>query len=105
MELNSLTAISAIDGRYRKQVQHLDEYFSEAALIKYRVIVEIEYLFFLSAKGFFKLPVKAVEHLRGIMEDFQLSYAEEIKQTESITNHDVKAVEYFIKNQLDKAGA
>ena len=105
MELNSLTAISAIDGRYRKQVQHLDEYFSEAALIKYRVIVEIEYLFFLSAKGFFKLPVKAVQHLRSIMEDFQLSYAEEIKQTESITNHDVKAVEYFIKNQLDKAGA
>jgi len=105
MELNALTAISAIDGRYRKQVQHLDEYFSEAALIKYRVIVEIEYLFFLSAKGFFKLPVKAVEHLRGIMEDFQLSYAEEIKQTESITNHNVKAVEYFIKSELDKAGA
>jgi len=105
MELNALTAISAIDGRYRKQVQQLDEYFSEAALIKYRVIVEIEYLFFLSEKGFFKLPVKAVEHLRCIMEDFQLSYAEEIKQTESITNHDVKAVEYFIKSELDKAGA
>ncbi|HZH00749.1 MAG TPA: adenylosuccinate lyase, partial [Flavisolibacter sp.] len=102
---NALTAISAIDGRYRKQVQQLDEYFSEAALIKYRVIVEIEYLFFLSKKGFFKLPVKAVEHLRCITEDFQLSYAEEIKQTESITNHDVKAVEYFIKSELDKAGA
>ena len=55
MELNSLTAISAIDGRYRKQVQHLDEYFSEYALMKYRVFVETEYLLFLAEKKFFTL--------------------------------------------------
>ena len=55
MELNNLTAISPVDGRYRKQVAHLDEYFSEYALIKYRVIVEMEYFFFLADKKFFKL--------------------------------------------------
>ena len=54
MELNQLTAISAIDGRYRRQVQHLDDYFSEYALIKYRVLIEIEYLFFLSSKKIFQ---------------------------------------------------
>ena len=59
MELNNLTAISPIDGRYRKQVNQLDEYFSEYALIKYRVLVEIEYFFFLADKRFFKLPIKA----------------------------------------------
>src|SRR6476620_1399519 len=105
MELHSLTAISAIDGRYRKQVHHLDEYFSEFALIKYRVLVEIEYLFFLARKGFFKLPAKAVKELNEIKENFSLENAQEIKKTESITNHDVKAVEYFIKGALEKAGA
>ena len=105
MELNALTAISAIDGRYRKQVQHLDEYFSEFALIKYRVLVEIEYLFFLSSKGFFKLSAKAAKQLNAIKEDFSIENAQQIKQTESITNHDVKAVEYFIKDALEKADA
>jgi len=56
MELNSLTAISPIDGRYRRQLQHLDDYFSEFALIKYRVLVEVEYFRFLAAKKFFSLP-------------------------------------------------
>jgi adenylosuccinate lyase len=105
MELTSLSAISAIDGRYRKQVQHLDEYFSEYALMKYRVLVEIEYLFFLSQKKFFKLSPKAVQQLNKIKEDFGLEDAQEIKRIESTTNHDVKAVEYFIKQELDKADA
>ena len=64
MELTTLTAISAIDGRYRKQVHHLDEYFSEYGLMKYRVLVEIEYLLFLSRKKFFKLSGKAIKHLQ-----------------------------------------
>jgi adenylosuccinate lyase len=104
MELNSLTAISAIDGRYRHQVQHLDEYFSEYALIKYRVTIEIEYLFFLASKKYFRLSQNAINHLTSVKEDFTVAYAEEIKEIEQTTNHDVKAVEYFVKNQLEKAG-
>lgn len=105
MELTSLTAISAIDGRYRKQVQHLDDYFSEYALMKYRVLVEIEYLFLLSQKNFFKLSAKAAKQLIHIKENFGLEDAQEIKQIEHTTNHDVKAVEYFIKQELDKIAA
>lgn len=105
MELTALTAVSAIDGRYRKQVQHLDEYFSEYALMKYRVLVEIEYLLFLSEKKFFKLTGKAIKHLQKLSGDFGLEDAQEIKQIEFITNHDVKAVEYFLKNELEKCGA
>src|SRR5215211_1086152 len=104
MELTSLSAISPIDGRYRKQVQHLDEYFSEYALIKYRVLIEIEYLFLLSSKKFFKLSANAAKHLNLLKEEFEIAYAEEIKETEKITNHDVKAVEYFVKKQLEKCG-
>lgn len=102
MELSALTAISAIDGRYRKQVQHLDEYFSEYALMKYRVLVEIEYLLFLERKKFFKLSNKAIKFLNKLAEDFGPEDAQEIKQIEYITNHDVKAVEYFLKNELEK---
>jgi adenylosuccinate lyase len=105
MELTTLSAISSIDGRYRKQVQHLDEYFSEYALIKYRVLVEVEYLFLLSKKKFFKLSDKAVKHLNKIKSDFGLEDAQEIKQIEYTTNHDVKAVEYFIKQELEKVDA
>ena len=101
MELNSLTAISAVDGRYRNQLHHLDEYFSEYALIKYRVIVEIEYLFFLNSKKFFKLSANAVKHLSSVKEDFLLDYAAQIKEIEKTTNHDVKAVEYFLKSELE----
>ncbi len=104
MELTALTAISAIDGRYRKQVQHLDEYFSEYGLMKYRVMVEVEYLLFLESKKFFKLPAKVAKHLKKMVEDFGPEDAQEIKQIEYTTNHDVKAVEYFIKNELEKAG-
>jgi adenylosuccinate lyase len=103
MELTNLSAISAIDGRYRKQVQHLDEYFSEYALIKYRVWVEIEYLFFLAAKGFCNLSEKAKSHLADVKDNFSLAHAQEVKDIEATTNHDVKAVEYFLKKELNKA--
>ncbi|MBL7733069.1 MAG: adenylosuccinate lyase [Chitinophagaceae bacterium] len=103
MELTSLTAISAIDGRYRKQVHHLDEFFSEYGLMKYRVLVEIEYLLFLEKKKFFKLSGKSQKHLLKLKEDFGLEDAQEIKQIEYTTNHDVKAVEYFLKNELEKS--
>ncbi len=104
MELNTLTAISPIDGRYRRQVAHLNEYFSEFALIKYRVIVEIEYFLFLADKKFFKLPLKSRQAFKKVAENFSLDDAQQIKQIESVTNHDVKAVEYFLKEQLEKAG-
>lgn len=104
MELTALTSISPVDGRYRKQVQHLDEYFSEYGLIKYRVLVEVEYLLFLERKKFFKLPGKASKHLQKLAEDFGPEDAQEIKQIEFTTNHDVKAVEYFLKNELEKVG-
>jgi adenylosuccinate lyase len=105
MELNNLTAISPIDGRYRKQLSHLDEYFSEFALMKYRVLVEVEYFIFLSGKKFFKLSPKSRQQLRAIVAGFSLDDAQQIKQIEATTNHDVKAVEYFLKEQLSKAGA
>lgn len=104
MELTNLTAVSPIDGRYRNQVAHLDEYFSEYGLIKFRVLVEIEYFFFLADKRFFKLPLKGRNALRKILTDFSLQDALQIKQIEAVTNHDVKAVEYFLKEQLEKAG-
>jgi adenylosuccinate lyase len=103
MDLSQLTAISPIDGRYRKQVQQLDEYFSEFALIKYRVIVEIDYFIFLADKKFFKLPAKAKTFLLDLKENFSEADAKTIKEIEATTNHDVKAVEYFLKIQLDKA--
>lgn len=104
MELTALTAISPVDGRYRKLVQHLDEYFSEYALMKYRVQVEIEYLLFLEKKKLFKLPGKTIKHLQHLLENFGPEDAQEIKQIEFTTNHDVKAVEYFLKNELEKSG-
>ena len=105
MELNSLTAISPIDGRYRKQLAFLDEYFSEFALMKYRVRVEVLYFLFLSKKKFFPLSSKVKTELQNLLNDFSLSDAQEIKQTELTTNHDVKAVEYFIKDFLKKHNA
>ena len=105
MDLNQLTAISPIDGRYRKQVQHLDEYFSEYALIKYRVQVEVEYFLFLGEKKFFKVNAQTKKHLLDVVANFSVEDAQQIKDTEKITNHDVKAVEYFLKAQLDKCGA
>ena len=72
MELTSLTAISPIDGRYRNQVQHLDKYFSEFALIRYRVQVELEYFFFLAENTFFELPTPAKKHLQQVLNNFLL---------------------------------
>jgi len=105
MDLHQLTAISPIDGRYRSQLQHLDEYFSEYALIKYRVMVEVEYFLFLGEKRFLKIPAVVKSHLLNAAANFSIENAATIKDTEKITNHDVKAVEYFLKAELDKCNA
>lgn len=105
MELSPLTAISPIDGRYHSQVEHLDDYFSEFALIKYRVLVEIEYLLFLADKKFCSLPSATRKKLQALPENFGLLEATEIKKLEAITNHDVKAVEYFLKSKVEEYGA
>ncbi len=102
MELTNLTAISPIDGRYRKQIESLEEYFSEYALIKYRVYVEIKYLFFLANKKFLVIHHNTREHLQKLMDQFTVEHARQIKQIETTTNHDVKAVEYFLKQELEK---
>ena len=107
MQLQPLTAISPIDGRYRKQLEQLDECFSEFALIKYRIKVEVEYFIFLSENKFFKITPVVKNKLRNVVEHFSIEDAQKIKDTEKITNHDVKAVEYFLKEKLHelKAGA
>ena len=105
MALFMLNAISPIDGRYRSKVESLADFFSEEALIKYRVLVEIEYFIALceiplpQLKGF---DNSLFEQLRAIYNDFSTKDAQEIKDIESITNHDVKAVEYFVKGKFDK---
>ncbi|MDQ3192479.1 MAG: adenylosuccinate lyase [Bacteroidota bacterium] len=107
MNISTLTAISPVDGRYRKSTEQLADYFSEAALIKYRVLVEVEYFISLC-----ELPLpqlKSVNHnvfekLREIYKNFSLEDAQAVKDTESITNHDVKAVEYFLKDKFDQLG-
>ena len=107
MELNALTAVSPIDGRYRSKTQDLASYFSEYALIKYRVRVEIEYFITLcelplpQLKSFDK---NLFERLRDIYRNFSEADAQRVKDIEKVTNHDVKAVEYFIKEELDKIG-
>lgn len=105
MELNTLTAISPIDGRYRKQVSQLDLYFSEFALIRYRVQVEVAYFLFLADKKFFKVSDSVRSGLNTIVEEFSPEYAQRVKDIEAVTNHDVKAVEYFLKEKLDKLNA
>jgi adenylosuccinate lyase len=104
MALSALSAISPIDGRYRSKVEALGNYFSEEALIKYRVLVEIEYFIALC-----ELPLPQLESvsksvfedLRGIYKNFTAIDAQAIKDIEKVTNHDVKAVEYFIKEKFD----
>jgi adenylosuccinate lyase len=104
MALNKLNAISPIDGRYRNKVEKLADYFSEEALIKYRVHVEIEYFIALceiplpQLSGF---DTSKFDSLREIYLDFSTDDARAIKEIEKTTNHDVKAVEYFIKNKFD----
>lgn len=99
-----LLAISPIDGRYRHQLEFLSEYFSEFALIKYRVKIEIEYFIFLAENGLFKITATQKKQLRKIADQFDVGNADEIKKTERITNHDVKAVEYFVKEKLSSIG-
>lgn len=101
MELTELTAISPIDGRYRRQDHHLDEYFSEYALMKYRVLVETEYFLFLADKKFFSITSTLSNGIKEVAENFNIQDAELIKEIEKTTNHDVKAVEYFLKQKLD----
>ncbi len=107
MTLDALTAVSPIDGRYRSKTECLADYFSEYALIRYRVRVEIEYFITLC-----ELPLPQLksfnstlfEQLRDIYRNFDEAAAARVKEIESITNHDVKAVEYFIKEEFDKIG-
>ena len=107
MTLDALTAVSPIDGRYRGKTECLADYFSEYALIRYRVRVEIEYFITLC-----ELPLPQLksfnstlfEQLRDIYRNFDEAAAARVKEIENITNHDVKAVEYFIKEEFDKIG-
>lgn len=104
MNLTSLQAISPVDGRYRKTTENLAAYFSEEALIKYRVFVEIEYFIALceiNLPGLQNFDKNLYAELRKIHENFSEANALEIKETEKVTNHDVKAVEYFIKSKFD----
>ncbi len=101
MDLSVLTAISPIDGRYRQQLHYLSAYFSEYALIRYRIRVEVGYFIALSEKKLFSLKPAHIKALRGLYENFTQEKAQEIKNVERVTNHDVKAVEYFIKKELD----
>ena len=107
MSLTSLNAISPIDGRYRNKIESLAGYFSEEALIKYRVLVEIEYFICLVESELPQLltfPMDKIESLRTIYRDFSSAEALRIKEIEKVTNHDVKAVEYFIKERFDDLG-
>lgn len=107
MALTTLTAISPIDGRYRSKCASLENYFSEYALIRYRVKVEVEYFIALYSLPLPQLSAaskEAVESLREIYVNFSEADARRIKDIESVTNHDVKAVEYFLKEEFDKRG-
>ncbi len=107
MDLNALTAISPIDGRYWTQAEELSAYFSESALIRYRLLVEVEYFIALC-----EIPLTALNNadatkfdsLRKIYLRFSEGFAKEIKETEKTTNHDVKAVEYFLKKKIEEEG-
>ena len=107
MNLCPLTAVSPIDGRYHSKTEQLSDYFSEYALIRYRVKVEVEYFIALC-----ELPLPQLEGvdaakfepLRDIYRNFTVANAQRIKDIESVTNHDVKAVEYFLKERFDEMG-
>ena len=107
MALSSLTAVSPVDGRYHNATQELGAYFSEFALIKYRVLVEVEYFIALSESGIEQLSHfdgSLNEKLRDLYRNFTEEDATWIKNTEKVTNHDVKAVEYFLKDKFEKLG-
>jgi adenylosuccinate lyase len=101
MELNTLTAISPIDGRYRSQVETFSAYFSEFALMQYRLRVETEYFIALSQQKIFTLSTAQANKLRKVYINFNFETANEIKQLEKVTNHDVKALEYYMKKELE----
>jgi adenylosuccinate lyase len=108
MQLNELTAISPVDGRYRSKTNALAEYFSEYGLIQYRVQIEVEYLIFLNAQKMVGFNTAFNEQQINALRNLYLQFNEEaalwIKHTEKTTNHDVKAVEYYLKDQMDKMG-
>ncbi len=107
MELNFLTAISPLDGRYRQKVDELDQYFSEFGLIRYRLMVEVEYFLALCDIPLPQLRDFGKENhsvLRSFYEEFSLRDAEKVKEIERTTNHDVKAVEYLLKEKFFQAG-
>ena len=104
-EMVSLNAISPIDGRYHKATQKLADYFSEAALIKYRIIIEVEYFIALCEIPLPQLKdfdIKNFETLRNIYRNLKIEDVQSVKEIESITNHDVKAIEYFLKKEFDQ---
>ena len=107
MDLTMINAVSPVDGRYRKQVERLSYYFSEAALINYRVFVEVEYFIALSEIPLLQLKDfdrKRISELRSICKDFTFTDAQEVKEIEATTNHDVKAEEYYLKKRFEKMG-
>jgi adenylosuccinate lyase len=107
MQLDALTAISPVDGRYRSKTEPLAQYFSEYALIRYRIRVEVEYFIALCELPLPQLasfPRELFPRLRGIYETFSEESAQRVKDIEQVTNHDVKAVEYYIKEQFDALG-
>ena len=107
MDLDILTAVSPIDGRYRSKTEALAPYFSEYALMKYRVRVEIEYFITLCELPLPQLaafPHDLYDKLRGFYQNFSEAAAARVKEIESVTNHDVKAIEYFIKEKFDEIG-
>ncbi len=107
MEITPINAISPVDGRYRKQVERLAYYFSEAALINYRVFVEVEYFIALCEiplPQLEKFDHQYFEELRSFCKEFTFQDAQDVKEIELITNHDVKAVEYFLKKKFEKMG-
>jgi adenylosuccinate lyase len=107
MDLNSLSAISPVDGRYRQKTEELSAFFSEYGLIRYRLMVEIEYFIALCEIPLPQLSdfnKNSYEELKSVYKDFEIVDAEKIKETEKITNHDVKAIEYFIKEKFTALG-
>ena len=107
MSLDSLTAISPVDGRYHKKTELLAPYFSEYALFKYRVLVEVKYFIALTQVRSLSLnsfPTNKLSALEKVAKDFSVADAKKIKELEKTTNHDVKAVEYFLKEIFQNYG-
>ncbi len=104
LKFSSLTAISPIDGRYRNQTEELSEFFSEFGIIKYRTLIEIKYLIALSSEGIIrKLNAQEIKSLNRVVDEFKIEDAQNIKKIEEKTRHDVKAVEYFLREELSNS--